>query len=147
MQVGTVSGVTVSNYQATSENGVIIVGVPESPVQNVVITDTKITLRSLTSYPGGFMDLRPSIYNIRSPVNDTGFYTEHVTGLQLSNVDVSASACGHARTAWPHAPAPPHLALLQPCRAVPSGLHVHVMHSWHACWCRPLNVKALFVRS
>ena len=85
------SGVTVSNYVSTSENGVLIVGVPESPIQNVLISNAEMTLRNLTGYPGGFMDLRPGILGMRADVNDSGIYTEYVNNLELQNVSVRPS--------------------------------------------------------
>ena len=81
---------------STSENGVVIVGTAAAPIQDVTISNAQLTLRQLTSYPGGFMDLRPGILPNRQPINDSGIYAEEVTGLTLSNVQVGGLAAEDA---------------------------------------------------
>ena len=80
---------TVRNLNVTSENGMVLVGVPEAPIQNVSIINTTMQLQNMTSWPGGFMDLRPSILGKRNGTVDSGMYLEHVRQLHISNLQVS----------------------------------------------------------
>ena len=82
------SGVTVKNVNVTSENGIVMVGMPGTPIQNVAIIDTVVSMTNMTDFPGGFMDLRPSIIGKRTGTTDSGLYVENVNQLELQNLQV-----------------------------------------------------------
>ena len=109
VQVGSISGVKVLNLNVTSENGMVLVGMPDTPIQNVSIVNTSMRLQNMTSWPGGFMDLRPGILGKREGTVDSGIYIENVQQLQLQNLQVPAlihPPCRHVGRGGPYARLP-----------------------------------------
>ena len=112
VQVGSISGVTILNLNVTSENGMVLVGMPDTPIQNVSIVNTSMRLQNMTSWPGGFMDLRPGILGKREGTVDSGIYIENVQQLQLKNLQVPALTHPACRHEWQQ----------QPCAQLPTSL-------------------------
>lgn len=90
---GTISNVRFSDITATSEAGIIITGVEESPVKNISFDNIRLTInrgRYTDSY-GGNIDLRP-VYPLDSAIfkhDIPGLFAHYVTGLSIKGFELN----------------------------------------------------------
>ena len=88
MQVGSIAGVMFQHISAVSEAGVLVVGYNESVIQDLTIYDMDLELVNMTDNPGGFHDLRPSIFGVVANVGDDAIYLEQANHVNLTDIRV-----------------------------------------------------------
>ena len=88
--MGAVAGVTFQHIRAVAESGILVVGVPDSTIQDLKIVDMTLELETLSDVPGGVHDLRPSTIDIVHNVSDDAVYLEHANHVNLTDIKVGA---------------------------------------------------------
>jgi polygalacturonase len=103
-RLGRVRRVRLHNIVCQGENGVVIVGSPDSPLEDVVLDGVDVRIAKTSKWPGGLLDLRPCAHPDPTwscppdddpglvPQDTYGVYAAHVHGLTLRHTRVQWEA-------------------------------------------------------
>lgn len=89
-KAGSISNLLFINISAVSENGVFLSGSDGGILSNLKFINVNLTYRRWTDFPGGLVDYRPGCRGLIHH-NMAGLIMEHITGLELKNVDMKWS--------------------------------------------------------
>jgi len=96
--LGHVRHIRFSNILCRGENGAVLCGSPNSPLEDIVLENVRIEIDKTSRWPGGVQDLRPpEIEHMLRAHATNGVYIEHARGVALRNVSV---AWGQNRPAY-----------------------------------------------
>ncbi len=87
-QVGKISDVRFTNISAVAEAGVVVVGCPESTVEDIVFEGLNLELSRQTDGVGGFLDYRPGLRDVVDDVTTSAVFIEFANHATLNNVEV-----------------------------------------------------------
>lgn len=93
--VGTIRDVSFDHLYLTSESCVFLAGEPESPLQDLRISDLHLTLARQGTQPGGLFDEQPSARHVY-PHAIPALYARSVNGLTVRNSTVRFVGQGEA---------------------------------------------------
>jgi hypothetical protein len=87
--LGHVRHTRFSNILCRGENGVVLCGSPDSPLEDIVLENVRIEIDKTSRWPGGVQDLRPpEIEGMLRAHATAGVYIEHARQVALRNVSV-----------------------------------------------------------
>lgn len=92
-RVGRIAGITFDNIIAESEAGIVLFGVEDSPLADIVLSNVRLVLRNgpLTRSYGGNIDLRPA-WNAEARVfghDLSGIYARDLTDSRVEHFDLT----------------------------------------------------------
>lgn len=80
---GHIRGIRFFNITAKGENGVLLHGSPEAPIEDVVFDNVRIELTKTTKWPCGMYDLRPCTdYGVEKSAN-SGFFIRNAKNISI----------------------------------------------------------------
>ncbi|XXG56557.1 hypothetical protein AAC387_Pa03g3940 [Persea americana] len=86
-KVGFISNLVFNNISAESENGIFLSGSQGGILRNLKFINVNVTYRRWTDFPGGLADYRPGCNGLVHH-NTAGIIMEHISGLELENVNM-----------------------------------------------------------
>lgn len=85
---GHVRNIRFSNISCRGENGVLIHGTVDNPIEDVMFENVSITLTKTSKWETGLYDLRPCLdYGVEKAPN-SGFYLRNAKNVTLMNSDI-----------------------------------------------------------
>lgn len=87
---GVISNLVFTNISAVSENGIFLSGSRRGILSNLKFINVDVTYKRWTKFPGGLVDYRPGCNGLVHH-NTAGMIMEHISGLELENVNMKWS--------------------------------------------------------
>lgn len=87
---GVISNLVFTNISAVSENGIFLSGSRRGILSNLKFINVNVTYKRWTNFPGGLVDYRPGCNGLVHH-NTAGMIMEHISGLELENVNMKWS--------------------------------------------------------
>ncbi|KAJ4799564.1 Pectin lyase-like superfamily protein [Rhynchospora pubera] len=87
---GSISNIRFENISAVSENGIFLSGTNHGLLRDIKFKNVNLTYKRWTKYPGGLFDYRPDCQGLVKH-NTAGLMVEHVSGLDIQNVNMKWS--------------------------------------------------------
>jgi polygalacturonase len=89
-KLGRVRNVRFNNILCHGENGILLIGWTNSPLQNIVLDNVRVEIAKTSDVPGGFYDERPQgLYKGIFETKLAGIYARNIDGLSLQHVQVA----------------------------------------------------------
>ncbi len=90
-KVGTIRRVTLSNLLCRAENGIVIHGSPDAPIEDLRLDGIRLDIATLSKWPGGRLDLRPmngAEHGGLNPGGNPGVLVRHAKDVVLREIEV-----------------------------------------------------------